>query len=135
MKTVITLLASALLVVTNAKASDTNLQNTVSAQPRLTDKIKMAPVVDEPILFPQIEVSASPTERLLALIQEDNKIIESNPVEQSWLVFIDSSMTQIIEQNQQIIEDQTDLNVYPLFLDRTIEDQIAEDNAIIEAQL
>ncbi|MBS7788268.1 hypothetical protein KIH23_13250 [Flavobacterium sp. CYK-55] len=135
MKKVITILASALLVVTSAMASDTNSNHKVSAKNSSSEKTKLAPIVDEPILIPQLEINHVPTDSLREMIHENNKIIESAPVDSGWLVLLETPVEQIITENQQITEDQSDNKVYPLFLDRTIEDQIAEDNAIIEANI
>lgn len=135
MKKVITILASALLVVTSAMASDTNSNHKVSAKNSSSEKTKLAPIVDEPILIPQLENHHVPTDGLREMIHENNKIIESAPVDSNWLVLLETPVEQIITENQQITEDQSDNKVYPLFLDRTIEDQIAEDNAIIEANI
>jgi len=135
MKKVITILASAMLVVTSAMASDTNQSNQVSAQTNLIDKIKMAPIVDEPILIPQLEWSKANTDDLREVILENNKIIDSTPQDFGWFIELGKPIEQTISENQQIIEEPLDQKVYPLFLDRTIEDQIAEDNAIIEANI
>lgn len=134
MKKVITLLASALLVVTYAKAADTK-NNKVSEKHQLSNEKKWAPIVEEPILIPQLEVKDVRTEYLRDIINENNKIIDSAPVDFGWFVESEKPVEQTISENQQIIEEQPDSKVYPLFLDRTIEDQIAEDNAIIEANI
>lgn len=135
MKKVITILASALLVVTSAMASDTNSNHTVSAKNNLLERTKLAPIADEPILFPKLELTQSHSDNLREIISENNKIIESAPVDSNWLVQMETPVEQIISENQQIIDEQSDNQVYPLFLERTIEDQIAEDNAIIEANI
>jgi len=135
MKKVITILASAMLVVTSAMASDTNSSHKVSVKNNLLERTKIAPIADEPILIPQLEINHVSTDGLREMIHENNKIIESAPVDSGWLVLLETPVEQTISENQQITEDQSDNKVYPLFLDRTIEDQIAEDNAIIEANI
>lgn len=135
MKKVITLLASALLVVTSAMASDTNSNHKVSAKNNASEKIKLVPIVDEPILFPELEVKVDHSVNLIDIIKENNKIIEGTLIDLGWFIEVETPVEQTISENQQITEDQLDNKVYPLFLDRTIEDQIAEDNAIIEANI
>lgn len=135
MKKVITILTSAMLVVTSAMASDTNSNHKVLEKNNSSEKTKLAPIVDEPILIPQLEINQVPTDGLREMIHENNKIIESAPVDSGWLFLTETPVEQTISENQQITEDQSGNKVYPLFLDRTIEDQIAEDNAIIEANI
>ena len=98
-----------------------------------TEKRNFAPVEDHGIINPEALIKRTYQKTIEEVIEEDNKITESNSIEQSLFVVTEKAIETIIEENNQIIESQNQIEVRPLYLERTIEDQIAEDNAIIES--
>ena len=100
-----------------------------------TEKRNFAPVEDQVIINPEAVIKRTYHKTIEEVIDEDNKITESNSTERSLFMVTEKAIEAIIEENNQIIESQNQTEVRPLYLERTIEDQIAEDNAIIESNI
>jgi len=146
MKTSITFLGIALLVIatTNASASVTtatnktlkvalameNEQGAALEACAITEEGKgYAPVEDQTILNPEMALNTSFQKTIEDVIVADNQIIESD------VTLAATTIESIIQENNQIIESENTNEVHPLYLERTIEEAIAEDNAIIESTI
>ena len=117
---------------TNLKIGTENQQVDFSFENVNQGKRLLAPVEDQNVINPDSILAAAKEGQMEFVIAENNRIIESNFMNESNLLFIEKSIEQIIEADKEIIEAGNTTEIRPLYIERTINDMIAEDNAIIE---
>jgi hypothetical protein len=100
----------------------------------VTEK-KFAPVEDRTIVNPATLLKSNDQTQMEEVIAQDNKIIDSAPVNDGSLIYIEQSVEDIIATDNKITEAGNLSEILPLYLEPTVEDRILEDNSIIEGNV
>jgi hypothetical protein len=97
-------------------------------------------VIDENDRIIESEVSKESTllyseKSIEEVIAENNQIIESPISKVISFVYLEKSMEEIIAENNLITESKPSVEVEPMYLEKTIEEIIAENNKIIDSKI